>query len=60
MNLDNMLTELREESRRIDDAIIALEKLALAGAKRRGRPPKWMSKPSGSSLGPASKSPQTK
>jgi hypothetical protein len=43
MNLVDMLSELREEARRIDDAIIAIERLLRAGGKRRGRPPKWLS-----------------
>jgi hypothetical protein len=37
-----MLAELREESERIEEAIITLERLALGRGKRRGRPPAWM------------------
>ena len=38
-----MLAELREERRQIEEAILALERLALAhGGKRVGRPPAWM------------------
>ena len=37
-----MLADLREERELIDAAIIAMERLARGGAKRRGRPPKWM------------------
>lgn len=37
--------ELREELRRIDDAIVALESLAASkGASKRGRPPGWLVK----------------
>ncbi len=37
-----MLAELRAERDQIEEAIIALGRLSL-GAKRRGRPPLWMS-----------------
>lgn len=37
-----MLAELRSEREQIEQAIIALERLARGGGKRRGRPPKWM------------------
>jgi len=43
MNLTNMLSELRSELQQIDEAILVLLRLAGGGAKRRGRPPKWMS-----------------
>lgn len=42
MEIEKMLAELREERELIEGAIIALERLAQGGAKRRGRPPKWM------------------
>jgi hypothetical protein len=42
MDLNKMLAELRAERDQIDEAIIALGRLSL-GAKRRGRPPLWMS-----------------
>ena len=42
MDIEKVLTELREERELIDGAIVALERLARGGAKRRGRPPKWM------------------
>ena len=42
MNLVNMLSELRSELQHIDEAILVLQRLASSGAKRRGRPPKWM------------------
>jgi len=37
-----MLSELRMERQHLDEAILALQRLATRG-KRRGRPPKWMS-----------------
>ncbi len=38
-----MLAELRAEQQQIDEAILAIERLATGvGGKRRGRPPKWM------------------
>jgi hypothetical protein len=42
MDIEKMLAELREERELIEGAIVALERLAQGGAKRRGRPPKWM------------------
>lgn len=45
MQIDKILTELREEQKRYDEAIVVLERLAAGtGQKRRGRPPAWMSK----------------
>ena len=38
-----MLSELRAEREQLDEAIIVLQRLAMGGRKRRGRPPKWMS-----------------
>ena len=43
MNIIGMLTELREEADRVDEAIVAIEHLVQASGKRRGRPPKWLS-----------------
>jgi hypothetical protein len=37
-----MLIEIRSEIQRLDEAILALQRLASGGGKRRGRPPKWM------------------
>ena len=37
-----MLADLRQEREQIDEAIIALERLARGLGKRRGRPPAWM------------------
>lgn len=42
MNILQMLEELRSERQRLDEAILVIERLAAGGAKRRGRPPKWM------------------
>jgi hypothetical protein len=42
MNLQKMITELRAEKSRLDDAILALERLSLTNPKRRGRPPHWL------------------
>jgi len=41
MDILKIIAELREERRRLDDAIIGLEKLSLGGTPRRGRPPVW-------------------
>jgi hypothetical protein len=43
MNLINMLSELRSELQQIEEAILVVQRLAAGGAKRRGRPPKWLS-----------------
>jgi hypothetical protein len=43
MDILKMLAELRAEREQIEEAIAVIERLALGGAKRRGRPPKWMS-----------------
>jgi hypothetical protein len=43
MDILKMLAELRAEQQQIDEAILAIERLATGvGGKRRGRPPKWM------------------
>jgi hypothetical protein len=42
MDIVRMLAELRTERERITEAILAVERLAIGGQKRRGRPPKWM------------------
>jgi hypothetical protein len=41
MDISKVITELREERERLEEAIVTLEKLALARAPRRGRPPAW-------------------
>ena len=42
MNILQMLEELRSERQRLEEAILVIERLAAGGARRRGRPPKWM------------------
>ena len=37
-----MLAELRQEQEQIEEAIMAMERLAREQGKRRGRPPAWM------------------
>jgi len=58
MNLINMLSELRSELQHIEEAILVVQRLAAGGAKRRGRPPKWMAsgaEPSGVASAPVRK-----
>jgi hypothetical protein len=44
MDILKMLAEFRAERQRIEEAILALERLAGSfRGKRRGRPPKWIS-----------------
>jgi hypothetical protein len=42
MDLWKILAELREEQTRIEEVIVALERLTVGRGKRRGRPPAWM------------------
>ena len=42
MDITKMLSELRSERGQIEEAIIVLQRSAMGGKKRRGRPPKWM------------------
>jgi len=44
MNILQMLEELRSEHQQIEEAILVIERLAGGTGRRRGRPPKWMSK----------------
>ena len=44
MYIPKILAELHAERETLDEAIRAIEILALGGGKRRGRPPAWMSK----------------
>jgi len=44
MDLSKILGELRAEREQLEEAILALERLAAGGARRRGRPPAWMAK----------------
>ena len=42
MDLQKMITELEAERDRLDQAILALERLSDGKQRRRGRPPKWL------------------
>jgi hypothetical protein len=42
MDVIKMLAELRQERAQIEEAVMALERLARGHGKRRGRPPAWM------------------
>jgi hypothetical protein len=42
MDLNRMIAELQAERDRLDEAILALERLSANKGKRRGRPPKWL------------------
>jgi hypothetical protein len=42
MEILKMLADLHHERAQIEEAIIAIERLALGQGKRRGRPPAWM------------------
>jgi hypothetical protein len=42
MNIEKMLTELREEREGVEQAIMVLERIGSSRGKRRGRPPAWM------------------
>lgn len=42
MNVSTLLDELKEQRARLDEAILAFERIAVGGAKRRGRPPAWL------------------
>jgi hypothetical protein len=44
MDISKILAELRLEREQLEEAILSLERLALGGVKRRGRPPAWMAK----------------
>jgi hypothetical protein len=45
MDILKMLSDLRQERDQIDEAIVALERLAQGHGKRRGRPPAGISAP---------------
>ena len=47
MDVVAIIAELRQQRERIEEAIMALERMAGGQGKRRGRPPKWMT-PTGS------------
>lgn len=43
MEIEKLLAELRLEREQVEEAILALERLAAGRGRRRGRPPAWMS-----------------
>jgi hypothetical protein len=43
IDVAKILAELRSEKEQIEQAIVTLERLAVARGPRRGRPPAWMS-----------------
>src|ERR1700674_1031201 len=57
MDIISMLAELRTERERLSEAILALERIATGGERRRGRPPKWLasSSPSNKVVGESRK-----
>ena len=42
MDLHKMIAELTAERNRLDEAILALERLSAGKLRRRGRPPRWV------------------
>jgi hypothetical protein len=42
MEVEKILSALREEHAHVTEAIISLERMAAGQRKRRGRPPAWM------------------
>ncbi len=42
MDVTKIISGLRQEREQVDEAIANLERLALGGKRRRGRPPAWM------------------
>lgn len=42
MDILKMLADLREQRAQIEEAIIAVERMAMGQGKRRGRPPAWV------------------
>jgi hypothetical protein len=43
MDINKILVQLRSEHAHISEIIASVERLAMSGGRRRGRPPKWMS-----------------
>jgi hypothetical protein len=50
VDITKILEELRQERDQLSQAILSVERLALGGAKRRGRPPAWMTSAKSSEL----------
>jgi hypothetical protein len=44
MNIAKMLEELKAERDTVEQAILVLERIASGQGKRRGRPPKWITR----------------
>lgn len=42
MDILKVIADLRQEREKIEEVLVALEKLARGQGKRRGRPPAWM------------------
>ncbi len=42
MDISKILADLRKERDQLEEAILAIERLAYGRGKRRGRPPSWM------------------
>lgn len=42
MDIAKLLEEMRAERAQLEEAIIAIERLAAGQGKRRGRPPAWL------------------
>jgi hypothetical protein len=42
MELEKIIAQLREDRARVDETIVALEKVLRTRAPRRGRPPFWL------------------
>jgi hypothetical protein len=43
MDIQKIIADFREQLRCVEQAIVALEKIARQQSPRRGRPPKWLS-----------------
>ena len=43
MDVTRMISELRAERELVEEAMLALQRLAQGRSNRRGRPPKWLS-----------------
>jgi hypothetical protein len=52
MDIGKILQELREERAQLEEAILAIERLAIGRTRRRGRPPKWLAAQKASQEGP--------
>lgn len=55
MDVTKILAELKAERAHLEEAIVTLERLSRGQAKRRGRPPAWLSATASSSVEPLAK-----